>query len=67
MKANLGITDMIIRLVIAATIIVLYFLSIGVVMYALVFLIMACLFVLTSVISSCPIYFVFLFQTDKKQ
>jgi hypothetical protein len=56
MKKNMGMADRIIRLVIAATIAVLYFTNILTGTPGIVLLVLAGIFVLTSVVSFCPLY-----------
>lgn len=56
MKKNMGSADRIIRLVIAAIISGLYFTNVINGTLGLIFIILAAVFVLTSLISFCPIY-----------
>ena len=56
MKKNMGTTDRIIRVIIAAIVGVLYFTGIISGTLGIVFLVLAGVFVLTSLISFCPIY-----------
>jgi uncharacterized membrane protein len=56
MKKNMGSADRIIRLIIAAIIIVLYFTKVLTGTAGIVLLILAGVFVLTSFISFCPLY-----------
>lgn len=56
MKKNMGSTDKIIRLVVAAIIAVLYFMNILTGTLGVVLLIFAGIFVLTSLVSFCPLY-----------
>ena len=56
MKKNMGTADRIIRLIIAAIVGVLYFTGIVSGTLGVVLLILAGIFVLTSVISFCPLY-----------
>jgi Protein of unknown function (DUF2892). len=65
MKANMGSTDKIIRVMIAAVIAVLYFTNIISGTVALVLLAFAAVFILTSFISFCPLYRVFGISTKK--
>jgi hypothetical protein len=67
MKANLGTIDRIARLLIAAAIVVLYFFDLIKGTTAIVLLIIAAVFALTSVISFCPLYAVLHLRTNKKQ
>lgn len=67
MKANMGLVDRIIRLVIALTVAILYFT--GAVKYtlALVLIIVAGIFLLTAAFSFCPLYTIFKLNTKKKK
>jgi hypothetical protein len=65
MKKNMGSIDKLIRLAIAAVIVVLYFLGILTGTLGIVLLVFAGVFVLTSLISFCPLYTVFGCTTGK--
>ena len=67
MKPNMGTTDKIIRLAIAALIAVLYFTNVIPGTLGIVLLIFAAVFVLTSLISFCPLYPLFGMNTGKKK
>ena len=67
MKANMGSTDRIIRIIIAAIIAVLYFTGIIEGTIGLVLLILAGVFLLTSLITFCPLYLPFGLSTIKKK
>jgi hypothetical protein len=56
MKKNMGNTDRIIRVIIAAVIAILYFTNVIPGTLGVVLLILAIIFVLTSLISFCPLY-----------
>ena len=56
MKKNMGNTDRIIRLLLAAVVAVLYFTNTITGTLGIVLLVLAGVFVLTSLISFCPIY-----------
>lgn len=56
MKSNLGTADRIIRVIIAAIIVTLYFTNILTGTLGIVLLVLAGIFVLTSMISFCPLY-----------
>lgn len=56
MKKNMGNTDRIIRLLLAAVVAVLYFTNIISGTLGIVLLVLAGVFVLTSLISFCPLY-----------
>lgn len=67
MKKNMGMTDKSIRIALAALAVVLYFLGAVKGTLALVVLIIAILLVVTSLISFCPLYTLFGWNTDKKK
>jgi hypothetical protein len=69
MKKNMGSPDRIIRLLIAAIFAVLYFTQTVTGIFALVLLVIAIIFALTSLVSFCPIYTLFGISTcpTKKQ
>lgn len=56
MKKNMGNTDRIVRLLLAAVVAVLYFTNIITGTLGIVLLVLAGVFVLTSLISFCPLY-----------
>jgi len=66
MKKNMGTTDRIIRVLVAAMIVLLYLTSIISGVFAIVLLVLGLVFVLTSFISFCPLYLPFGFNTCKK-
>jgi hypothetical protein len=63
----LGSADRIVRLLIAAAVVALYFFDLINGMTATLLLIVAVVFAFTSVISFCPIYSVLHLRTNKKQ
>ncbi len=65
MKANMGSFDKTVRLLIAALLVVLYFLGVVEGVLGTVALVVAAVFTLTSVISFCPLYAVFGINTCK--
>lgn len=65
MKKNMGTTDRIVRLVIAAIIAVLYFTETITGTLGIVLLVLGGVFVLTSFISFCPLYAPFGLSTCK--
>ncbi len=67
MKKNMGGADRIIRLLIAAIIVVLYFTSVISGTLGIVLLIIAGIFALTSIVSFCPLYAPFGFKTYKTE
>ncbi len=56
MKANMGTADRTIRVIIAAVVAILYFTGIIPGTLGIVFMALAGIFVLTSVVSFCPLY-----------
>jgi len=66
MKKNMGIVDKTIRISIAAIIAVLYFTDFISGTLAIVLMIFAIIFLLTSFVSFCPLYLPFKLNTGKK-
>ncbi len=56
MKKNMGNTDRIVRLLLAAVMVVLYFTNTVTGTLGIVLLVLAGVFILTSLISFCPLY-----------
>ncbi|MGZ3865662.1 MAG: YgaP family membrane protein [Bacteroidia bacterium] len=67
MKKNMGGADKIIRIVIAAIIALLYFTNVISGTLGIVLLILAGIFVLTSMVSFCPLYLPFGIHTNKNK
>jgi hypothetical protein len=67
MKRNLGTTDKVIRILVAVIVAVLLFLNVISGIFGIVLLIVAGIFVLTSLINFCPLYFLFGISTHKKK
>jgi len=67
MKKNMGTIDIVIRLLIAALVIVLYFTHVISGILAIVLLIFAGIFILTSLFSFCPLYLPFGLSTRGKK
>lgn len=65
MKKNMGSTDKIIRFILAAIFVVLYFTGTVTGTLGIVLLVLAGVFVLTSLISFCPLYAPFGLSTCK--
>jgi K+-transporting ATPase A subunit len=59
MKQNLGSADRVIRLVVAALLTIFYFAGFITGTLGIVGLIIAAVFVLTSIVGTCPLYMVF--------
>jgi len=66
MKKNMGTADRIIRIIVAAVIAILYFTGVIPGTLGIVLLVLAIVFVLTSLISFCPLYLPFGIKTCKK-
>ena len=67
MKKNMGTIDITIRLLIAALVIVLYFTHVISGTLAIILLIFAGIFILTSFLSFCPLYLPFGISTRSKK
>lgn len=67
MKKNMGTADRMIRIVIAGVIMFLYFLKIIGGTFAVILLVAAGIFLLTSLIGSCPLYSVLGIRTCKNK
>lgn len=59
MKKNIGSVDRIIRLVLAGLFVVLYFMDVVTGTFGIVLLVLAGIFVLTSLVSTCGLYLPF--------
>jgi chromate transport protein ChrA len=67
MKANMGSTDKMMRIIIAIVIAILFFTNVISDMLGIILLILAGVFVLTSLISFCPLYPLIGMNTKKKE
>jgi hypothetical protein len=67
MKKNMGSTDKTIRVILAALIAVLYITGVIKGTLGLILLIVAIIFVVTSLIGFCPLYTIFGLNTGKKK
>lgn len=67
MKKNMGATDRIIRTIIAVVIAILYFTDVITGTLGIVLLILAGIFLLTSLFSFCPLYLPFGLKTCKTE
>ena len=65
MKKNVGITDKVIRFLLAAAFAVLFFTGTVTGIFGIVLLVFAAIFVLTSLASFCPFYTIFGIKTCK--
>lgn len=66
MKKNMGTVDKVVRILVAAIILVLYFTHVITGVLAVILLILAGIFVVTSLIGTCPLYLPFGLSTRKK-
>ena len=66
MQKNIGKTDMIVRLVLAAVLVVLYFIGVGKLL-GLIFIILAIILALTALTRTCPIWYIFRTDTLEKK
>jgi len=67
MKKNMGSADRIIRILVAVAVIALYFGNLISGITAIVLLVLAGIFILTSFMSFCPLYYPFKISTLKKE
>jgi hypothetical protein len=67
MKTNMGSADRVLRILIAIIIIGLYFTDVISGTLAIIGLVLAGIFILTSFLSFCPLYFPFGISTKKKE
>ena len=67
MKANMGTIDKVVRILIALVFIGLYFTNLVTGTLGIVLLVLAGVFILTSLISFCPLYLPFRINTGKKK
>ena len=67
MKKNMGSIDKLVRIIIAVIIAILYFTNVIPGTLGIILLVLATIFVLTSLVSFCPIYTVFGLSTCKNR
>jgi hypothetical protein len=67
MKKNMGTIDKVIRILIAVVVVVLYFTNTISGLLGIILLILAAVFVLTSLLGFCPLYLPFGLSTKKKE
>jgi uncharacterized membrane protein len=67
MKKNMGTVDKVIRILVAVVVVILYFTHVISGVLALVLLILSAIFVVTSLLSFCPLYLPFGLSTKKKE
>ncbi|MBK6754186.1 MAG: DUF2892 domain-containing protein [Flavobacteriales bacterium] len=63
MKPNMGSTDRVIRSIVAAVVVVLFFTNVISGALGIVLMLLAAVFAITSFMSFCPLYTVFRFST----
>lgn len=66
MKKNMGTIDKVIRILVAVVFAVLFFMQVITGVIGIILLVLAGVFVLTSMISFCPLYWPFGISTNKK-
>ena len=67
MKKNIGASDRITRIIIAAILAVLYFTNTVTGTFGLVLLVLGVVFLLTAILNFCPLYYLFGLKTNKTQ
>ena len=67
MKLNMGNTDRIIRVVVAIVLGILYFTGQVTGTFGMVALVLAAVFILTSLVGTCPLYLPFGIRTNSKK
>jgi hypothetical protein len=63
MKVNMGAADRVIRILVAAVIVLLYFTEVISGTFGIILLVLAGIFVVTSIVGFCPLYALFGFST----
>ncbi len=67
MKKNMGTIDKIIRILVAVVVVALYFLNVISGTLAIILLVLAGVFILTSLLGFCPLYLPLGLNTGKKE
>jgi hypothetical protein len=67
MKKNMGTIDKVIRILVAVIVVVLYFTHVISGTLGIILLALAAVFVVTSILSFCPLYLPFGLSTKKKE
>jgi len=67
MKKNMGTTDKVIRILVAVIFVVLYFTHVVSGVLGIIFLAIAAMFVVTSIVGICPLYTPLGLSTGKKE
>ena len=65
MKKNIGTADKIVRVILAIVMIILYFQGVISGIWGIVLLVLSGIFLLTSLVSVCPLYMLFGLRTNK--
>ena len=66
MKKNVGKTDMIVRLVLAALLVIVYFIGVGKIL-GLILILIAIILIATALTQTCPLLYIFRINTLKKK
>ena len=66
MKKNMGAVDKVIRILVAVVFVILFFANVISGILGITLMVLAVVFVLTSVVSFCPLYWPFGISTNKK-
>ncbi|MBP9187300.1 MAG: DUF2892 domain-containing protein [Bacteroidia bacterium] len=67
MKTNMGLTDRIVRIIVAVAIVGLFFTGVISGMVATILIVVGAIFFVTSLISFCPLYTIFGLSTCKRK
>jgi len=67
MKKNMGLIDKVIRILVAVVVIALYFTNVITGTLAIILLVLAGIFILTSLLGFCPLYLPIGLNTAKKE
>ena len=67
MKKNMGTIDKTIRILVAVVMVILYFTNVISGILAIILLVLSAVFVVTSIVSICPLYMPFGLSTRKKE
>jgi len=67
MKKNMGTVDKVIRILVAVVVVTLYFTNVISGTLAIILLALSAIFVVTSILSICPLYMPFGLSTRKKE
>lgn len=67
MKKNIGTVDKVIRILVAVALVILYFTNVIAGTLGIILLILAGIFIVTSILGICPLYMLFGLSTGKKE